>query len=50
MAYNDLTAPFEGGNTEWNDLEITICDDESNDLTLDTTTAVPTGDEWNDEM
>jgi len=26
MGYNDLTAPFEGGNDEWNDQEVIIND------------------------
>jgi hypothetical protein len=50
MGYNDLTAPFEGGNDPWNDLEEEICDDTYNDLTIDTTTGVASGDEWNTEM
>ncbi len=51
MGYNDLTAPFEGSNDEWNDLESSIRDVDYNTLTLDTENPPPgTGDEWNNEM
>lgn len=52
MGYNDLTAPFEGANSEWNDEEVNINTEEGNynDLTINTQTGVPTGNEWNTEM
>ena len=52
MAYNDLTAPFEGANDEWNNLEISINTEEDvyNTLTINTQVPTPEGDEWNTEM
>lgn len=51
MGYNDLTAPFQGGNDEWNDLEVTINDGGINDLTLSTENVPPgSGEEWNTAM
>ena len=49
--YNDLTAPFEGGNQEWNTEEANINTEDYNDQTLDTQNPPPgSGDEWNTEM
>ncbi len=49
--YNDLTGPFEGTNAEWNDLEATVLNDDSNDLTLNTQNEPPGASiEWNTEM
>lgn len=51
MGYNNLTAPFEGANDEWNDLEEEIHDLPYNDLTLDVENVPPgSGEEWNTEM
>lgn len=47
--YNDLTAPHEGANDEWNDLEVNINDEEDayNDRTKNTQ-ATPL-EYWNTE-
>ena len=51
MGYNDLTAPFEGANDEWNNEEVNYNDeiDAYNDMTLSVGDAVGDGDEWNTE-
>ena len=49
MGYNDLTAPFEGLNDEWNNEEVNINteEDEYNDRTKNTQ-GTPL-EFWNDE-
>jgi len=52
MGYNDLTAPHQGLNDEWNDKESSINTEEGtyNDLTISTQNTPGDGSEWNDEM